>query len=643
MDKRVIVFEEIRPSHALWVRWYCWQGLDVYYLRVSSSVAQTAWFKKLTDGKIILKLTFVRPLYYGWNPAADRAYAVVESLYQEAFSRQSIVSDLERLYNSPDVHLAFRKVLTEELVDAFYCDLLRERLGETFPGHTLITLVPSEQGGAFRFDLWRPALEKLQAVSPTPIRFIFPRWLRFGSRLRVVAARIRTLAIYLYVGLALLRTRLTSWKGAVPDHSLRYAIAIYSPIREFANAIRGVGFLLDGNRIRKDNTIFVPLAPLNDVHRACLRQNGLRLAELPAAAGPATIGMYLAKFPAVLSSLLLQPEWLSRTYVGMLRTYALWKGFAERYPVSHFITYCDFGFRHIGRNILLGQAGVSTWFYVDTVNGPDNFPKPEDGLPYRQEIYGFLLYDHFVSWCERHARWNRMLHQKIGAYHDVGCLWSEHIRLIKEGDVLSSFSGRLGTAGYQPGMKVIAVFDSWFHDAGMSTSSDLLAFFADIERLSKEFKDLFFVVKEKRPRWFFRGPAFPRLESTKIYSVYEGLEKQPRFFFTGSNADSSEVIAFSDLVIAFPFTSVGLETLGARCRAIFYDSTDKHRNTYYAQIPGLVAHGYQELRATVQRLLYETSKEDYDRFLDTRVKGDPESFLDGMALTRFRRLLTERE
>ena len=643
MDRRVIVFEEIRPSHGWWVRWYCWRGLDVYYLRVSSGVVQKAWFRRLVDGKKVHKLTFVRPLYYGWNPAADRAYAIVESLYEEGYSRRSVVSALERLYNSSDVHLAFKKVLTEELVDAFYCDLLRERLGEAFLGQAVVTLIPSERGAAFRYDRWRAELERLQVAVSTPIRLIFPRWLRLAGRLQDLGARARTLAIYLHLGLSLLKAVLGPQKNALPDQSLRYAIAIYSPIREFSNAIRGVGFLLDGNRIRKDNTVFVPLAPLTSANRAHLHRNGLQLAELPAAADWTAVGLYLTQLPWVVSVVLFQPEWLSRTYSGMLRAYGLWKGFTEQYPVSHFITYCDFGFRHIGRNILLRQAGVRAWFYVDTVNGPDNYPKPEDGLPYRQEIYGFLLYDHFVSWCERHARWNRMLHQKIGVYHDVGCLWSEHIRLIKEGRIPSDFRARLTAAGYRPGMKLVAVFDSWFYSAALNQFDDLRAFIRGVEWLLKDFEDVFLVVKEKKQRWIFQEPLFPFEESRMIYEAYEALEKHPRCFMPGPATNPSEIVAGSDLVIAFPFTSVGLEALGARCRAIFYDSTDKHRSTYYARIPGLVAHGYEELRATVRRLLYETSQEDYDRFLDTQVKGDPESFLDGRALTRFRQLLAGHE
>jgi len=641
MGKGIVVLEEIRANHAWWVRWCCLRGYSVYYMRASSGVTQKAWFCRLTESKKLQQLALMRPVYYALNPAADRAFELVEPLYEETFANSTVAQHLERFFGSPDTHLAFKKVLNEELYDAFYCDLLREHLGEAFPGQSTICLVPHHPGVAFRYDLWRSHLKARQAESSRPIRLVFPRWLRAAGRLQDVVARVRTVAIYLYIALVLIGKSLMSRRALPRELRVRYAITIYFPLREFVNPIRGVGFLLDGVHIRKDNTVFIPLAPLTKAHRQYLAQNGLRLAESRSTSEMTTILKYLAQAGLVLSLAFLHHEWVSRTHVGMLRAYGEWKDFAKCFPVAHFISYCDFGFRHIGRNILLRQAGVTTWFYVDTVNGPDNFPKPDDGLPYRQQIYGFLLYDNFVSWCERHARWNRMLHQRVGRYHNVGCLWSEHIRLVKEGKIQSSFSARLGTAGRRSDMKVVSVFDSWFYEAGIICSSDLKAFIRDLERLLEDFVDIFLVIKEKRKRWHLQEPYFPVAESSAIYEAYDKLEKLPRCFLPGVHADPSEVVAASDLVVAFPFTSVGLEALGARCQAIFYDPTGKYLGAWYDRIPGLVAHGYDELRVLVRRLLYETSPEEYALFLDTHVKGDAESFLDGNAITRFRQLLAE--
>ena len=59
----------------------------------------------------------------------------------------------------------------------------------------------------------------------------------------------------------------------------------------------------------------------------------------------------------------------------------------------------------------------------------------------------------------------------------------------------------------------------------------------------------------------------------------------------------------------------------------------------YDQIPGLCVHGFDELTARVDKLLYKTTDEEYNEYLDRHIRGKVESHLDGLALTRFRQLL----
>ncbi len=640
-NKRTIVIEELQSGHEWYIRWRCWLGDSVYYLRTSLHVRHCHWLRRLSEARQLQELTFRRPVYFGINAAADRAFDVVERLYAKLFSGIPAVQRLGGLYENKDIHLAFKKVMNEELTDVFYCVLLREGIEEMLPGESLVWFVPREPGMASKYARWTPILTEGDSTDVLPLCLAFPYWLRLAECVRDIFAWARVVGMYAYFPIVCLRRILMFEGRPVRNESLRYAIAIYSPVREFSNTIRGFDFLLDGDRIRKDNTVFVPLLPLTQEHMDVLTHNNFQVAILPVGASTKTLLMYLRQGLPLLSAWLFYPEWISRTYARLLWTYGLWNDFAERHPVKHFISYCDSGAWHIGRNILLRRNGIQTWFYVDTINGPDCFPKSEDELPYRQHIYGFLYYDHFVSWCERHARWNRMLQQRVGCYHDVGCLWSEHTRLVQEGKIPSAFPGRLVQAGYCQDMKMVAVFDSWFYDAGMITSEDLQSFIRDVERLLNEFEDVFLVVKEKKSRWFFQEPYFPRAQSTNVYAAYDQLEKHPRCFFPGPSCNPSEIVAFSNLVIAFPFTSVGFEALGARRPAIYHDAASRHRGAYYDRIPGLLTHGYSELRNAVQLLLYDISIQEYGRFLDTKVKGEAESFLDGRGITRFRELLAK--
>ena len=50
---------------------------------------------------------------------------------------------------------------------------------------------------------------------------------------------------------------------------------------------------------------------------------------------------------------------------------------------------------------------------------------------------------------------------------------------------------------------------------------------------------------------------------------------------------------------------------------------------------------YEEQKYLIQKLLYETSEEEYKDFLNTYVKGTVAPYLDGKAITRLRKLLGE--
>ncbi|MCP4608387.1 MAG: hypothetical protein GY845_06720 [Planctomycetes bacterium] len=132
-------------------------------------------------------------------------------------------------------------------------------------------------------------------------------------------------------------------------------------------------------------------------------------------------------------------------------------------------------------------------------------------------------------------------------------------------------------------------------------------------------------------------------EPTEQYqSVLAELKANPRCHFTGYKGDPSEIMAASDLIVTYAFSSSTLEALSARRKAIYFDPSNRRRGCRYDRIPNLVAHDYDELKYLVHKLLYETAEEEYSEFLNTHVKGVIDPYLDGKAVTRFRKLLSEK-
>jgi polysaccharide biosynthesis PFTS motif protein len=193
---------------------------------------------------------------------------------------------------------------------------------------------------------------------------------------------------------------------------------------------------------------------------------------------------------------------------------------------------------------------------------------------------------------------------------------------------------------------VVAVFPAWYQDNSVIPPEDGLAFVEDVRRLLDDFPDIVLVVKEKQPRWFFvRHPsravrqAYGGPRGARIYAAYDALERQARCVLPGHAMSASELIAASDVVISYPFTSTTYEALAGGVKALYHDPNARHHGAFYDRIPGLVTHDYPSLARRVRELLDETPSADYVDYLTKHFVGVLEPDLEARALTRFRALL----
>ena len=128
--------------------------------------------------------------------------------------------------------------------------------------------------------------------------------------------------------------------------------------------------------------------------------------------------------------------------------------------------------------------------------------------------------------------------------------------------------------------------------------------------------------------------------SPEILPLYHALQEHPRCYLTDEkDPDPAETIAATDLVISACFSSPAIEALGARCRAFYYDASDRFRGTYYDRFPRFIAHDYVQLVDWTRFWLYETSDDEFSRFLETYIRGEVEAGIDGAAIFRFRSML----
>jgi polysaccharide biosynthesis PFTS motif protein len=196
---------------------------------------------------------------------------------------------------------------------------------------------------------------------------------------------------------------------------------------------------------------------------------------------------------------------------------------------------------------------------------------------------------------------------------------------------------------------VISYFDTTFADDDnvITSYDDAIASYRDMLKLLNEERALLLIVKPSKNEQLLVTSEVAWSSPDKgrvIIGLWDKLKAHPRVYWAGEAADNPVIMAISDLVITHCMSSPTGEALGARKKAIWYESGDKHRGLIYDQVPGLVVHGYNELKERVSELLYRFSDEEYNKFLEKYIRGKVESHLDGLALSRFRRLiLAEKE
>lgn len=642
MDKNIVIFEEILPVHRWIVKWYTMKYGVVYYLRINLSCRKYGWVERyINDNRLKqINIDYKNKMFRG--KYHDLAYDNVEIFYK-AISDDGVIARFKELYDDRVEHV-FKKAMNEETAGFYYLNYILYKIQNAYPDNGII-FIPSHGIEGYRSDgceiydyaLFYKWAGIFKAERHGTDNTKFPAWATAISYCYAAGRKFKIFIIavgFLFWACALAVKRRINVKSYY-----KYAIVIISSFRQFANRIQGADFLVDGDSISKEEVIFLSANALSKENKKYLTDNNYDFMDDPDAF--VSIKDIVKVFPIytyLLALSLFGRSFILETGLKALLFYLRWEGFSRKCNISNLITFCDFGIQSICRNIILKNHGTKTWYYMDATNYGLLFVPIGDDFKRRHTNFGFLNYDYLISWNEISSEYFKSSHTNVGAYFNVGCLWSQHIKEIAEGEMRSSLKETLLARGYNSRMKLVSVFDSTFHDDSITTYEDGIIFLKDILKLLEDKPDIFVILKEKNIRNYHLSITDKHAE---ILQIYTKLEEHPRCCSITRWESSSEVIVFSDLTISFPFTSTSLEALSARKKAIWYDASNKFRNTYYDSVPGLVCHDYGELVRRVEELLYKTSDEAYNDYLNRYIKGRLEDYLDGKAISRFRKLLTD--
>ena len=614
-------------------------------MRVDKACHGKDWFKRLSSAGKIRKIAIPLTLSTFDGYHYDAAFDHVEHIF-ERYADGRITKDLRALYHSNESDLAFKKTLTHRLSRLYYLKFLMREIHERYPSRKVVFL-PSNGLELYRTDgcdifdfdqLLDPVRDRKQEGD-----CIFSVDVFFWSR---VISYVRAMGRKFFLGMKiavlpvwLLFRCLVNKRAPRKKMAYDYAITVVSPNRQLINEIQKVDFLIDDKHLEKDQVVFMSPKGITSQARTYFLNNGLNFVEdITGFISVKEVVEIFSAYRGLLFSAFHAPNFIGETGLKGIYFYAVWKSLSRNISIKKLITHCDYEIKALFRNIIFHQNGCTTYLYMDSSNFGGFVVKKDTNNEFRHHFFGFLLYDWFIAWNQKAIEYFQKSFCQFKGAVNIGCFWSEHVRQIQADiNLVADFKSRLYAGGYREGMSLLSIFDSTYYDYSMTTYKDGIMFLEGLYALINELQDAFFILKEKNLRSYHELIS---TEHERINALYRQLEAHPRCLFAGRRENSSKIIAISDMVISFPFTSTTLEAISARKKAVWYDAAGKFKDTYYDEFPGLICHSCEELLRRSKELLYQISQDDYEKYLDKYIKGKVEPYLDGYAITRFRSLLS---
>ena len=645
--KEDVFFETISHGHRPLVMWYLTRGYRVSVFNFTFNLKSISWLRNLIDQGKVERLQLQH-----LSDTVDLAMEATEWLYPQ-LSSDKLVRCLYDLCGKDESEMVFKHGILSSVYRYLSIRVfLKDYLEKSGPGRSVM-LIPDS------FSYWDGLLPNWTNQHLGPLHDVkIPWWARTWSQ--AVGLQKKAVENFKYC-LASSMDLACIWLGRRLNRSderngtLEYdnIYAIDQPFQVQFQGRRKFDFLIDNQNLTMENTAFLVSrsatgqwmdearrAGYHILDRARFADERNPLGHLRSPSRKADLGK-AAKAVAQGAARLKAPHWLLQTAAVGISTYINEGCILERVGFANYIYTNQDGAKQRWRNIMLRREGRQSWYFALAIGGGYIY-EDGDGNCRLHRLWMYQNPDHFVLQGPQMVDYQKKHHQKVREYHDVGNILSE---LISIPSTATSGDEELDHwfAGPAREGKIIAWFDTSFVECAGSYSSytEAIAWYADIQRLLREEEAMWAVIKPSKSKGYFIDPKqeWSHPLGATLMGKWDELKRHPRVYFADRKVDPATVIALSDLNVTFCFSSCTAEALGAGKRAIWYEPGERWRHTLYGRDPMLVAHGYEELRDLTNKLLYDVDDEEYQRYLQERVRGLVESFLDGKGLSRFRELL----
>lgn len=645
MRKKTVFFDDLPLVMFPVLLFYLLRGDEIRIFDFNCNLKSSKILARLiNNGKI--KRVFIKPNSKEHGDAIDYTEVLFDKI-----SKKKITKIISTLYQDSETALIFKKEMVFEVFKCIYIDRFFSSFNSDGKSDRECVLIQSK---SWKYE------EYLKKYIPESLGLranaIIPRW----------ASPFRYLGYYSFwckyyfasIGCIVILGTLSIYgrfnRKIYVKNKFRFIIPLEQNHQIKFKGERGFDFLLDNDRVNKENTLFLAGDFVNDTWMSEQVARGyhvIRKSEMYRFGKLAGFGddLFSAKKILLLMTLVFQltaPAAFISAFLKSLITYIKCNIILNFFSFENYIYTNNESATQIASNIFFRKYGVVSWCYlIFLVGGYPRSQKQSDFYSHRNILWAFLNPDNLVAMNNDVVLYFRLHRQSIRNYIVLGSLWSETVRtrmvyIDRSVFIKEHFSGYWTSKN-----KICSFFDTTFVDVedAFANFDDCVSFYSDIFTVLYSRKDLLVIIKPSKDESFYTSPrgqwASPE-KGAKIVNLMNAMKRHPRVYFAGDAGDVPSIMAVSDLVITHCMSSTTAEALGVRKKAIWYETGVKHKDLLYDNIPGLVIHGCQQLEEHIDFLLYKISDQEYDDYLEKNIKGKVESHLDGLAVTRFRDLLS---
>lgn len=630
--RKIVIFENLRFASFPLALLYACMGFEIYCLKIPPKLINNRLFVKIQK-KLKIKKVFEEGLdNTGYVGCDCNAINNIEKVYESRFSANRIIARMIKLLGSDIAVSSYKKALVEQLYQFFWAKTALSQAQKVFHPHRLV-FIPEASLVVWKW--FRPHKKTFAADMGVNVTFSGHLYVFVLSVIEKIKWMIGFFAFLPWVFLKV--RKIVSHDR--PKQNYQLGIRVYKTDIAFYYKYRTIDFLLNGKGLTKDNSLFCVETDIAESYKQELKKRDYHIVELPkilkrvsfSFLGKILIKKFLVFWFLTLKDLIFTPAFLIKTTIINLYSYILWQRFCSCYHIEHFVAYNDYAVENIIRNILLSKNNTKTWYYLHSRDFDDLFFSANKSQNFRWRALAYFNFDNLVTFGKAEVFLRQHPHH-ITNFVSLGCLWSEHVRLMSKEAVLADF--KIGDNGTLSGDgAIVGVFNTDFGENVPLKFQDMVLFIEGIFKLLDKFPKLSIIFKEKYPRDIVHPAIIPYLDK---------LDRHPRCLIPGCWRESTEVISICDLIIGACFTSPVIEALGAGKKAIYFDASGRFAGTCYDKFPNLVAHSFSELESLTSYWLYQVSSKGFEEYLEQHIKEGLDIFSDGKAITRFRKLLTGR-